>query len=450
MTKPRIDSILTLLARIAAAVCVCVVSSCSSGSSTVDEPDTRPMHTPTPVPCTEGKACECMPGQSGMVSCASGFASCECAACPPLEVHDPAKTNACGGAPFGVWRLTKLELGRSQLSLTVAGESRGNCDVMLDTPDETPLLLMNLKDGGAAEYYAKSVATKTHWSNSCITSQVSQFSCGSSAWTGVSNCALSCDICTCDTTLGETSDDDARWSRSATTLTVAPFGSSGEFDYCVQGSKLALSHTGLSLEFEQVFTIDTPKACEKRAAAECTLGQGCSLGVCKGSDSCARIDFEDDCLTHQGCTWNATACTGLTPSCTLADFGSAPGCDLVDQPVSCVGTPAACTTLDVDTCASRPGCKVNDRGRCNGPSFSCQDFIDCPGGAFCIPTYPGCIGEFSCANFNLDYECNDTNENIHNTPCKWEPSWCEGDAKPCSEYSQTVCGDMPGCQLSTQ
>jgi len=363
-------------------------------------------------------------------------------------VHDVAKTTACGGAPFGVWRLTKLEVGRTQMTLSVGGESRSTCDVMLDTPDETPHVLMNLKDGGVAEYDAETVAIQAHWSNNCVTSKSAPLSCGSKAWTGVSNCALSCDICTCDTTLGKNTGENAGWQRTASTITVAPFGNSAAFDYCVQGSKLTLSSPEQSLDFEQVFTVDTPTACEKRSAVQCTLGKGCSLGVCEGSSSCAQADFEVECLTRQGCTWNATACTGRSRSCTLADFGTVPGCDFVDHPTSCVGTPTACTTLDVDTCASRRGCKVNKGGRCTGPSLPCEDFFGCPIG-YCDFNSPNCNGVSSCAAFKADYQCDDANENFPNAPCKWEPSWCEGVAEPCSSYAQSACGDVPGCQLGT-
>jgi len=362
-------------------------------------------------------------------------------------VHDAAKTDACGGTPFGVWRLTKLEVARSQLALTVAGQSRGSCDVMLDTPGETPRVLMNLKDGGAAEYETEVVTTRAHWSNTCVVSQVAQFSCGSEAWTGVSKCALDCDICSCTTTLGTTAGN-VGWHRTASTLTVAPFGKSAEFDYCVQGSKLMLSSTELSLEFEQVFTVDTPTACEKRSATQCSLGEGCSLGKCEGVASCGQHAFETDCLTNQGCSWRANACTGLTGPCTLADFGTVPGCDFVDHPTSCVGTPTACTTLDVNACTTRRGCKVNKGGRCAGPSLPCEDFFSCPIG-YCSWDSPDCFGSSSCAAFKSESQCGNANANFPNAPCTWEPSWCEGDAAPCSSYEQSDCGTVPGCTLGT-
>ncbi|HKO46742.1 MAG TPA: hypothetical protein VJV79_03415 [Polyangiaceae bacterium] len=121
------------------------------------------------------------------------------------------KDCACGGAPFGVWRLTKLELGRTELQISVAGTPRGSCDVMLDTPDKTPRVLMNLKDGGGAEYDADTVPIQAHWSNSCVTSKSTPLSCCSDAWTGVSNCAVSCDICSCNSTLGKSAGGDTGW-----------------------------------------------------------------------------------------------------------------------------------------------------------------------------------------------------------------------------------------------
>lgn len=236
--------------------------------------------------------------------------------------------------------------------------------------------------------------------------------------------------------------------RTSTTLTVAPFGNSAEFDYCVQGPKLTLSSSEMSLELEQVFTLDTPTACEKRSPVQCKLGQGCSLGVCEGSSSCAQADFEAECLTRQGCTWDATACTGLSRVCTLADFGTVPGCDFVDHPTSCIGTPTACTTLDVGTCAGRRGCKVDAGGRCTGPSLPCAEFLSCPIG-YCSWDSPDCFGTSSCAAFKANDQCDDANENFPSTPCTWEPSWCEGVAAPCSSYEPSECGQVPGCQLGT-
>jgi hypothetical protein len=449
MTRLKIDSMLALAARIVGLICVCVVSSCSAESTGVDAPKTGPKDPPVQtVTCTEGTACECKPGQPGTLSCRADGHICECEQCPALQVHDAAKTEACGGEPFGVWRLTQLDLGRTPMTVSANGQSNGTCDLMLDTPSETPRVLMKLREGGTAEYDTKQLVTKAHWSESCISSKTALLACGSDGWTGVWGCALDCDICTCSTTLGKTPSQNAGWRRTATTLSVAPLGNIIEFDYCVNGSKLTLSGADMSLEFEQVFTVDTPTACEQRSQDECTLGEGCGLGVCQGSSSCAQARYESACLTMQGCTWDATACTGRAGDCTLADFGTVPGCEFVDQATTCVGTPTACTALDVGTCADRRGCKVNKGGRCAGPSLPCADFSSCPIG-YCTWDSPDCHGTSSCAAFNSETQCDNANENFPNSPCTWEPAWCEGDAEPCSSYEQSVCGTIPGCKLGT-
>lgn len=430
-----------------AALWVCSFIGCSSGGSNgpTTAPETIPDE-PTPKTCAPGKACSCPAGQSGTTLCTDGEATCDCKACAGLELKNAPTVAACGGEPFGVWRLTKLELGSTPLSLSSFGEALGSCTSMLDTPAQVPHALMSLQDGGRVEYVTEETPTKAHWSNSCVTSKLPSLSCGSKDWIGVFNCTLSCDTCTCDTRLG-IPDPDLRyqWQRTETTLSISQFGDSSTFEYCAKDGKLSLSGAGALLEYEQVFTVDTPAPCEGRSADQCALGTGCKPGSCDGSDACLRLASASQCLTTQGCHWNAEACRGVPEHCALADFGVVPGCDFADQPLSCTGTPNGCDTLDVDSCTAVGGCKVNTRGRCSGPTLQCEGSW-CPSG-YCSGSSLNCTGVTSCSAFKTDSQCGYANDDFPNAPCTWESSFCDGTPTPCSTFDQSTCGFIPGCHL---
>lgn len=428
------------------ALLLCGFVGCSSGrpNSPSTAPETVPDE-PTPEPCSPGTDCPCAPGYRGETLCADGEKSCDCTACPELETRQPRSVAACGGEPFGVWRLTKLELGTSTLSLSSAGEALGSCALLLDTPAQVPRALMSLQDGGRAEYVTEQTPTQAHWSDSCVTSKLAPLSCGAKGWKGVSNCALSCDTCTCDSSLG-TPDPSVRyqWQRTPTTLSISQFGDSSTFDYCVKDGKLSLSGPTALLEYEQVFTVDTAGPCAERSADECARGKGCRLGSCEGSAACLQLD-SSQCLTTQGCHWDAEACWGVPENCELADFGVVPGCDFSDHPLVCTGTSHGCESLDVGSCTSLRGCKVSLQGRCNGPTLQCQGSW-CPSG-YCEGNSLDCTGVTSCSAFKTKTQCGYANDDFPDAPCTWEASFCEGAPMPCSTLDQSACGFVPGCHL---
>lgn len=392
--------------------------------------------------CKAGQACGCATGQVGTLDCSSGDPVCKCAPCPSLELHEVAPVSACGGDPFGAWRLVDLELGSSTLTLASFGQSLGDCTVTYDAPKLVPHAVMWLEDGGLAEYSTERTPVRSHWSESCVVSKVSSFSCGADAWTGVANCGLDCDVCSCDQFLSSGTDD--RWVRTATTLTIAQFGKSATFDYCVEGDSLSLSSAEARLRYERVYPINAPTACDTRTPGECERGQGCRLGVCDGGVNCTQRSTESSCLTLQGCSWDATQCGGFPESCTLADFDVVPGCTLSKVPITCEGTPTTdCAVLTVTDCKSVPGCTVNDTPGCEGPVLQCAGTV-CDQG-WCTGNSLDCRGTTSCSAMKNKSQCDQANITFHDGPCTWQLSRCDGTPLPCSEYNPGYCSEVPGC-----
>lgn len=434
------------MGRLGAGVVLLLVAGCSSGSHDSDStPPSGPFTSPG-AQCEPGATCACNPGATGVTVCDGDESHCECTQCPALEVHDAPTVKGCGGEPFGTWRLTKMELGTSRLTLSSFGMPVGDCDLLTELKAEVPTALMTLSDGGDAEYFAVGTPTQVAWTESCVTSKVSQFSCGAKVWTGVSNCELTCDTCRCDSSLASFEDDDGSWERTASTLTLAPWGQSTSFDYCLKDNVLELSTEGAYLTYELVNTLSLPKPCAGRSAAQCMAGEGCFLGACVGADDCVLADYEGECLTLKGCSWDTDACHGEGQlDCALGDFGKVPGCEFTDKPMICAGKPPSCSTLDAASCEGVAGCTVKKTGRCSGPSLPCEDFLSCPIG-YCQYN-EDCSGVTSCSAFKAEYQCADANDNLPEPACQWEDSWCEGEPVSCDQYSPEDCATVSGCEL---
>jgi hypothetical protein len=398
--------------------------------------------------CIEGLSCDCEPGWQGTATCVDGEEVCNCEECPALEVVEAPELTSCGGEPFGTWRLSQLEFGAVPIELSVNGSPVGSCDGVFNIDGDLPRVLMDLKDGGTAQYLAETAAMTQSWSDSCVTSKVSQFYCDSSVWSGVTNCELDCDICTCDSGFNENDEPSGEWARTSSTLELAPWGTPTTFEYCVEAEQLKLSAGGAYMVFDRVYTLSAPTPCAERTPETCMLGEFCSLGGCGGGDGCETVSTEEDCLTYETCTWDPNRCAGQDQyTCGLADFGTVPGCEFVDEARACTGQPTACATLDVASCETIPGCELETGGRCTGPSLACADFDACPIG-YCNDDGGECTGSTSCAAFESEDDCAEANENFPTAPCVWEESYCEGTPTPCSSYSQEECAAVPGCQLA--
>jgi hypothetical protein len=373
---------------------------------------------------------------------------CECEPCPGLDVTDAPSVSGCGGEPFGSWQLTQVEWGRSQLELSVAGQAAGSCDIMTkQVGDQPPRVLMSLYEGGAAEYFSETSKTTVSWSESCVTSKVSQFGCGSKAWSGVSECKVDCDTCTCNSFSAASNVEQATWQRTQEALTLELFGRAMEFAYCVSGDKVELSAPGAYLVFERITKLAKPADCSDRTAMSCLAGepQTCELGACTGGPSCEAAFSEGTCLTTSGCSWDAAACTGLAQAeCHLADFGVVPGCELTNKPVTCQGTVLAC---DDRAGLCNGGCTLNDKGRCTGGPLQCESFLVCPFECDLEYDYSCSGGQFLCAGLN-EYACEDTAEDYDGEACTWQPAFCEGTATPCKDVPTDECNLVPGCALA--
>jgi len=325
--------------------------------------------------------------------------------------------------------------------------TRTNNEPETQLTGELPNLLMTLSEGGVAKYFAPNAVAKVSWNDSCVTSKVSTFGCQSQTWTNGYNCALSCDICSCDSNLTAVSNEGSSWQRTASTLTLAPWGKDISFDYCLKDNVLQLSSEGMFLAYEPVNTLSAPKPCAGRSAAECITGEGCSLGACVGGAACEQVGSEGSCLTLKGCSWNAQQCQGRGQvGCSLADFGKVPGCEFVDKPLICTGNQPACSTRSLASCAGT-GCKLNETGRCSGPALPCEDFFACPDG-YCQFENSVCSGVTSCSAYKSKEQCGYPNSNLPEPRCQWEASWCEGEPLPCERFSQQECASNEGCQLT--
>jgi hypothetical protein len=337
--------------------------------------------------CIGGRSCDCEPGWKGMTSCVDGEEMCSCVECPGLDVQDVSVVTSCGGEPFGIWRLSQFGLGATRIELSSGGEPVGSCDTVLGLDGDLPHVLMHLQTGGGARYFADAATMTQSWSDDCVTDKVAQLYCGSSSWSGVSNCELDCDICSCDASLPQNDEPYGEWTHTSSILELSLWGTPGEFDYCVEGEQLQLSSEGAYLVFDRVYEAASPTACAGLTPDACMLEENCFLGACGGVDGCATAaDTEEDCLLFEGCTWDPERCTdeGQSP-CGLGDFGTVPGCELTDEPpLVCTGTPTACDTYDGTSCDTIPGCVWSDES-CAGTPHRCSSYSpeNCE-------TIPGC------------------------------------------------------------
>jgi hypothetical protein len=397
--------------------------------------------------CAPGASCFC--GQvSGVTTCETGVQSCECN-CPPLETHDAATVDACGGEPFGLWRLVELDLGKSELVVTLGTTEVGRCDTTFERKGgDVPLVLIDLETGGSTRQHVAGFSLTQAWSNGCVVEKADALYCSDDVWMNVSGCSVDCDICRCDSQVSGWSGD-GDWLRTETTLTLTFWGDSTTYDYCISGNRMTLSAPGIFLSFERTYTFGVPVLCSERTSEECPVGAGCVPGACEGGLDCPRQTSEGGCLTIQGCTWNSSACSGTAPpACELGDYGVVPGCDFIDRPVRCTGTVPECDGRPSETCLDGDGCEADDRNICSGGTFDCEEFIACPVGDCTFTSESTCIGSSSCEQVTNRPDCDALNDNLVAPRCTWGPSFsCSGTAKQCPSYTPEACQAVPGCVL---
>jgi hypothetical protein len=218
------------------------------------------------------------------------------------------------------------------------------------------------------------------------------------------------------------------------------------YDYCVNGNELWIGAGPVAYRFARVGCFGKPTPCTQRTTAECTLGGECTLGTCVGADpaSQALCDGLDQmgCGAVSGCSWDASACTGVSRRCELGSCDAEPGCQLVTQPHTCVGTPTPCSNRSAD-CGF--GCGMGLCGSADAmETRSCNLALGagCPYAKGCVDTPNACLGMTSCLDQWTEPSCNGIN-------CDWTPSAsCTGQPIACENLALDDCALQPGCSLS--
>lgn len=401
----------------------------------------------TPLQCFEGSPCSCDTGQNGTITCQGDQATCDCSACAastrPVE---PVAFDACGGEPFGAWRLVSAKLP----SVLFRGNRLAQvvwCQAGV-TSEKAPLhMMLELKDGGDANVYAGDGLVEGKFPESCL--QPIQESCEENGYT-----RDACNNCVGTGSPLSLDPNGASWTRSGSQLSLTTFQAElATFDYCVKGDQLSLflNETQSLLALERVSLGGKPSLCAERSAESCVQKSihafdACHVGSCSGTGKdCAAATTEASCTNQQGCSWDKDACAG-TPGneCTIGDYGLLPGCNATTKPLVCTGTAKACADYTPEKCPTAAGCVKGNE--CTGTSKACSGFWDhCTPGCACtaVPNgdYCDCTGTSDCSKAITEEACHaDTYE------CAWTPA-CQGKLPDCSTVDPEMCAQIPGCYL---
>ena len=416
------------LAGVALAFGLASGAGCSSSSSRVIDND-GVSRSPSPSPYCPGRDhCECPSGARGDSPCIGGARQCSCLDCTSFEPTElvPELFVACGGKPFGQWRLTQVRLmDDSKLRKSGSCPSR-------QTLGEPSDFRLELLDGGLAVSTGLSIEGQTEFSISCAAPALGGYQCEDM---GESCADSACGLCSCHGWLGYAAEEGGSWSTAGSRLAVSGMG---QVDYCVKGDALTLRDDTLELRMERMLGAGRPSECAARSAKDCEAGSGCHAGVCSGSGNCSGYSDERSCNVHSACAWQSGGCGGrVAPDCGLADFGTVPGCELVDPRSSCAGTPKPCSEQTPEDCDSTAGCERSES--CDGPDWACSDL--CAIGFGCTDLGTSCIGHGACSYGKAESTC------FASYGCQWTPH-CSGTVPPCSAYSVTDCANVAGCAVS--
>lgn len=379
-TRPwgAVASVLGMMVALAA----CSSEAEESGGSRFDTGGAGGSGPPSEPVCPEkNQACTCDSGAPGKLNCLpSGNIRCEC----PIVCHDvtpqAAGWAACGGEPFGQWRLTGVSFDGASQSMFVSNGytivHTGQCEAEVARPATLSSFSLDIRDGGVAVLEAGVLGFSLFIDRSCIRSKTNGGDCKNLLIGKEYSCKddYGCGgLCRCDTQHLLTSGKGS-WSRKGDRLSLYIDGTSYVSDYCVSGDRMVLRDTqGLVISLERVTLSGKPAACADRPTGSC-VGAGCWLGVCTGAGKCAEAKSESACGTFQGCSWQADACAGkAAESCALAEHGVVPGCEIapvgggsvsqveeIFRPVcgaSMWTTSAACAAcLDENCCSEASSC----------------------------------------------------------------------------------------------
>jgi hypothetical protein len=399
-----------------------------------------------PDACQAGQECICNDGRVGQMLCAEEAGSCDCKGCPEAPAAGVLEFDACGGEPFGFWRLKQtLHEG---LEIPVYFDETtllGTCPGAITQLDQDIEYRLELQDGGVLNMAGASTPMSFNMLGACL-----------EELTGLpgddsGNCRRECGVYQCDVPsepYPETTDLGS-WTRTETTLDMSFLG---EAQYCVDEGELRLRfENGIVQVLERVFPFNAPSACEERAPESCT--GGCRLGQCAGDAGCEDAREEANCTNRQGCDWLADACVGTPRDCGLGEYEVIPGCELLDAQPVCSGEREACddTTLENCNVGDAPGCQVEagcvggavDCGVLTGACSMCDGVDGC---STCAEGSSACLGSSTCAEQLSQYSC-ERATTLEMGQCDWVEALCRGEAVACAEVPAEICDSVAGCAL---
>jgi hypothetical protein len=382
----------------------------------------------------------------GYAGCSSGQA-CGCEA-PTLTSIQGSGFEPCGGAPFGAWQVTDVDLRGLKLSIFTRNllgvVTERQCDAELDMSwsQDRPWLLI-LREGGSASIDLPGLTG---------TSQYPGDDCSGILCEDTADCNYfpACDLCFCETSKDRFFSPSGSWSATDNILHL----STGEGAYCVQGDTLKLNTDNGLYVLKRVALQGAPRTCAERSLESCavtpgtpgTPGTGCHVGECSGEEEkCALAMTDSACSTLQGCSWDTTVCRGEAGSvCQPGDWGVTEGCEVISAPFHCEGTPPKCEDQEIEVCEETPGCYsgvcsgvagvgcgIWSKPGCNERAAGCSD----PEGVL-----TSCIGDIVCADQPDEARCD-------NTSCDWDASMCGGAPDSCAGLDPETCQTLPYCKV---
>lgn len=405
--------------------------------------------------CFAGVPCECEGGAIGTLACGASGGTCDCPPAKECSVKADAPCfEPCGGDPFGTWVLQESCFGKA-----VFQGPPPSCQKSQSAKDLGSDLRVRILDRGVFEVYGGE-----HWEvssrvgldclnlvtiNQCRLAEFGPDPLIIPTYERGGCQASACGACDCRAELSTDAKQlRGSWSRTDETLR---FGLS-EVQYCVKGDELWIGGQDpygvpkVSYRFSKQSCHGVPLSCEKRTAAQCTRGAGCSLGVCRGATGslprCQNAESASDCSVLQGCVWDPEACAGAANDrCGIASCGAEPGCTLGPPEPRCGGFPAQCEERGASDC-DRTGCSTyNCRPNQSdyGPCRQLASATDCGKAPGCTWASGVCAGNALCTDQTDAAVC----AKLDCIP----GTYCGGIPFDCEAISAEACYDTLGCRI---
>ncbi|MFZ5890561.1 MAG: hypothetical protein ACOY0T_05780 [Myxococcota bacterium] len=403
--------------------------------------------------CLGGVPCLC--GASpGITKCVGEKSQCEC---PSADQCASPKASscfkACGGEPFGTWRLMEA-------CFPTGISAEGSCIKVVSGKTSTSDLTLRILDGGELQVRGtERVDLKEQASLGCLgIDSVNQCSRANLfaypflfGMPRSLDCAASaCGVCDCVANGLESFslDFSGTWRREGESLWLA----ASFVPYCVNGEELwiggGFARDGtqqVAYKLKKESCRGKPLPCAQRTAEQCGKGGSCASGVCQAttgsSTRCAMANSQFDCGVLQGCTWNAAGCRGTAnDNCDFSTCDEEPGCSWGAPLEHCGGTEQDCGLQDPMYCEAA-GCTLRNCYPNSSDFGICEQLsaTECPKALGCTLEGQTCSGQARCLLQPNPEICGKLGCSV--------TTFCEGAAKPCRELSVSQCHDVPGCRL---